>query len=134
MQARQRREGGLRTSAVERSWPAVQATHHYGDAIAACLDVQRPRDHNARVQQLCGIAVPVECCLALVRFSLASIPDAVAAFWQLYYFGHDALVAALELINVAHAGPQPLNGLGGPRVACAASQLCEALRFRRFHR
>ena len=79
MQARQRREGGLRTSAVELSWPAVEARHDYGDAITACLDMQRPRDHDACVQQLCGIAVPVECCFALVGLGFPSITDAVAA-------------------------------------------------------
>ena len=57
-------------------------------------------DHDARVQQLCGVAVPVECCFALVGLGLASVADAVAAFRQLYDLGHDALVAALELINV----------------------------------
>ena len=85
--------------------------------------MQRPRDHNVRVQQLCGIAVAVECCFALIRFSLAPVADAVAAFGQLYYFRHDALVAALELINVAHASPELLDRLGFPGIARAAGQL-----------
>ena len=123
MQARQRREGGLRAPAVERSRPAVEARHDYGDAIAACLDVQRPRDHNARIYALQRVAVPIKCCFALVRFSLAPVADAVASFWQLYHLGHDALVAALELINVAHASPQLLDRLGFPGIARAASQL-----------
>ena len=131
MEARERRESGLRASAVERSRSAVEAQHHYGDAIAACLDVQRPRDHNARVQQLCGIAVPVERGFALVGLSFAPVADTVAPFWQLYYFGHDALVAALELVNVAHACPELLDRLGFPGIARAAGQLGEAVKLSR---
>ena len=86
-------------------------------------DVQRPRDHDARVQQLCGIAVAVECCFALVGLGFAPVADAVAAFRQLYDLGHDALIAALELINVAHACPELLDRLGSPRIARAAGQL-----------
>ena len=123
MQACQRQECCLRASAVERSRSAVEARHDYGDAIAACLDVQRPRDDNAGVQQLCGVAVPIERGFALVGLSFPSITDAVAAFRQLYDLGHDALVAALELINVAHACPELLDRLGLPGIARAAGQL-----------
>ena len=85
--------------------------------------MQWPRDHDACVQQLCGIAVPVECCFALVGLGFPSITDAVAAFWQLHDLSHDALVAALELINVAHACPELLDRLGFPGIARAAGQL-----------
>ena len=85
--------------------------------------MQRPRDHNARVQQLCGIAVPVEGCFAFVGLGFAPVADAVAALWQLHDFRHDALVAALELINVAHASPELLDRLGFPGIARAAGQL-----------
>ena len=74
---------GLRAPAVG-SPVAVQPAHYDGDAIAACLDVQRPRDHNARVQQLCGIAVAVECCFALWTWLLWSGYVRLAALrpWQ----------------------------------------------------
>ena len=85
--------------------------------------MQRSRNDDVGVQQLCGIAVPVECGLALVGLGFAPVADAVAAFWQLHDFRHDALVAALELINVAHACPELLDRLGFPGIARAAGQL-----------
>ena len=85
--------------------------------------MQRSRNDDARIYALQRVAVPVECCFALVGFCFAAVADAVAAFRQLYYFGHDALVAALELINVAHASPELLDRLGFPGIARAAGQL-----------
>ena len=92
------------------TWPADTAVTLLTAGDASTVDVQAHRD------VLFGRSVDHD----IVD---APVADAVAAFWQLHDFRHDALVAALELINVAHACPELLDRLGFPGIARAAGQL-----------